>query len=88
MNSLSHEDKPAEIQFVFPRAIAANAANGCASVSPVIKLYLSFHQGDRRRGQMTGGGDGGRWREHQGGEVEMRDAHRRERDNGAHASCM
>ncbi len=27
-------------------------ANGCASVSPVIKLYLSFHQGDRRRGQM------------------------------------
>lgn len=27
-------------------------ANGCATVSPVIKLYVSFHQGDGRTGKM------------------------------------
>lgn len=32
--------------------LSSHVANGCATVSPVIKLYVSFHQGDRRRGQM------------------------------------
>lgn len=49
--------------------MCSRAANGCVSVSPVIKLCLSFHQGDRRRGDKkrikkregANTGEGERW---------------------------
>lgn len=56
----------------------SHMANGCASLSPIIKLFLSFHQGDGGRGQSRDGEGGGggstgqtreveRWGIHTGG---------------------